>query len=159
MKEVTPFLWFDNEAEEAAKFYVLVFGGNSRIGTVTHYGDQGGKPKGSVMTVTFELNGQRFIALNGGPQFKFNEAVSFTIDCENQDEIDHFWQKLPADGGEIIACGWLKDKYGVTWQVVPAVFWEWADSGNPTAFDRVMTALVTMTKLDLAALQRAWDGN
>lgn len=157
MKEVTPFLWFDNEAEEAAKFYVSVFGRNARIGTVTHYGEQGGKPKGSVMTVTFELNGQRFIALNGGPQFKFNESVSFMINCKDQAEIDHFWEKLPADGGEIIECGWLRDKYGVTWQVVPAVFWEWADSGNATAFERVMTEVVKMTKLDLATMRRAWD--
>ena len=160
MKKVTPFLWFDDEAEQAAKFYISVFGGSSKIATITRYGsgNPSDKPKGSVMTVTFELNGQRFIALNGGPQFKFNEAVSLLIDCDSQAEIDHFWEKLPADGGSIIACGWLKDKFGVTWQVVPAVFWEWADSTDTAAFDRVMKALVTMTKLDLAALQQAWKG-
>ena len=160
MKQITPFLWLDNEAEEAAKFYVSVFGGTSKIGTITRYGEgaHGGKPKGSVMSVGFELKGQEFIALNGGPHFKVNEAISFVVNCDSQTEIDHFWEKLPADGGEIIQCGWLKDKFGVTWQVVPAVFWEWAAAKDTVAFERVMNALVTMEKLDLAALQRAWAG-
>jgi predicted 3-demethylubiquinone-9 3-methyltransferase (glyoxalase superfamily) len=158
MREITPFLWFDNDAEMAARFYVEVFGGRSKIGAITRYGEYGGKPKDTVMTVSFELNGQKFVALNGGPQFTFNESISFVINCETQEEIDYFWEKLSGDGGNVIECGWLKDRFGVAWQVVPAVFWDWVDSPDSIAFERVMNSLVQMRKLDLATLQRAWEG-
>ena len=156
MQRITPFLWFDGQAEEAAKFYISVFK-NSKIKQITHYtGEEPADRKGQVMTVSFELDGQDFVALNGGPQFKFTEAVSFVINCETQEEIDYYWDKLTADGGEEVQCGWLADKYGLSWQVVPAKFWEWAR--NAAALQRVMQALMPMKKLDIAALQKAYDG-
>jgi len=156
MQKITPFLWFDNQAEEAAKFYVSVFK-NSKVKEVTHYtGEEPVGMKGSVMTVVFELNGQEFMALNGGPRFKFTEAVSFVVNCETQKEIDYYWEKLTADGGEEVQCGWLTDKYGLSWQVVPTKIHEWA--GDPARFQRVMGAIMPMKKLDLATLERAYQG-
>lgn len=156
-QNITPFLWFDTQADEAAKFYTSVFPDSKILGT-THYGEHGPGAKGSVMTVAFELNGQRFTALNGGPHFKFNEATSFVINCDTQAEIDDYWAKLTAEGGQEVECGWLKDKYGLSWQVLPRIFWDWADSGDAAAMDRVMAAVMTMRKLDLAKLQAAHDG-
>jgi predicted 3-demethylubiquinone-9 3-methyltransferase (glyoxalase superfamily) len=157
MQKITPFWWFDTQAEEAAKFYVSIFK-NAKINGTTYYSEEGPGPKGSVMTVGFELDGQKFIALNGGPMFKFNESVSFVVNCETQQEIDHYWEKLSSAGGQEVECGWVKDKYGLSWQVVPAVFWEWTEAGDAAAMNRVMHALMQMKKLDLATLQRAHDG-
>ena len=157
MQRITPFLWFDDQAEEAATFYVSVFK-NSKVNGMTHYtGEEPVGRKGGVMTVDFELDGQQFVALNGGPRFKFTEAVSFVINCETQAEIDYYWEKLTADGGEEVQCGWLADKYGLSWQVVPAKFFEeWVK--DAAGLQRVMQALMQMTKLDLATLQKAYDG-
>ena len=155
MQKLTPFLWFDTQAEEAANFYVSVFK-NSKVKEVTRYtGEEPVGTKGSVMTVAFQLAGQEFVALNGGPQFKFTEAVSFVINCETQEEIDYYWEKLTADGGEEVQCGWLTDKYGLSWQVVPTKIHEWA--GDPARFQRVMRAIMPMKKLDLAALEKAYE--
>ncbi|HET9904239.1 MAG TPA: VOC family protein [Xanthobacteraceae bacterium] len=160
MKTVTPCLWFDTEAEEAANFYVSVFR-DGRIKSVTHYGNEGqeihGKPAGSVLVVEFEIFGQAFMALNGGPQFKFDEAVSFQIPCETQDEVDYFWEKLTADGGQAGPCGWLKDKFGLSWQVVPTVLPKMLSDPDGARADRAMKALLQMEKLDIAALQRAYE--
>lgn len=154
MQRITPFLWFEDEAEEAAKFYVSVFR-NSKLGKVARYGESAakasGRPAGSVMTVEFELDGQKFVALNGGPVFKFNESVSFVVNCETQTEIDHYWEKLCA-GGEEVQCGWLKDKYGLSWQIVPSSL---SSLMQGKRADKVMAAILTMKKLDLAALERA----
>ncbi len=159
MRSFTPCLWFDGQAEEAAKFYTSVFK-NSRIKHVSRYGKSAaaasGQPEGSVLTVLFELNGQEFMALNGGPQFKFTEAVSFMVMCENQDEIDHYWAALTEGGGEGQCC-WLKDRYGVSWQIVPTQFMQMMQDRDPARFERVMTALLTMGKPELAALQRAYE--
>ena len=157
MQRITPFLWFDGKAEEAAKFYVSVFK-NSRITQITHYtGEEPSGRKGQVMTVDFELEGEQFVALNGGPQFKFTEAISFVINCGTQEEIDYYWEKLTADGGREVQCGWLADKYGLSWQVVPSMFFaEWAKDAE--GLQRVMHELMQMTKLDLAKLQKAYDG-
>jgi len=157
MQRITPFLWFDDQAEEAATFYVSVFK-NSKVNGMTHYtGEEPVGRKGGVMTVDFELDGQQFVALNGGPRFKFTEAVSFVINCETQAEIDYYWEKLTADGGEEVQCGWLADKYGLSWQVVPTKFFEeWVK--DAAGLQRVMQALMQMTKLDLATLQKAYDG-
>lgn len=156
MQRITPFLWFNDQAEEAAKFYVSVFK-NSRIKEKTHYtGEEPIGAKGSVMTVVFELDGQEFLALNGGPRFKFSEAISFVINCETQSEIDYHWEKLTADGGEEVQCGWLADKFGLSWQVVPVKIAEWA--GDAAGFQRVMQAVMPMKKLDIAILQKAFDG-
>ncbi len=156
MERISPFLWFDGEAEEAAKFYVSIFP-NSKIKSVARYGEAGkevhGRAPGSVMTVAFELDGQRFTALNGGPAHKFNEAVSFVVNCSNQQEIDHYWDRLSA-GGEEIACGWLKDRYGVAWQIVPSVLPKFLQIGGALA-ESVMAALLQMKKLDIAELERA----
>ena len=158
-QKITPCLWFDTQAEDAAKFYVGIFK-NSRIGNVSRFPDAGkeihGKDAGSVMVVEFEIEGQTFTALNGGPQFTFDEAVSFQVMCETQDEIDYYWEKLTAGGGEEVQCGWLTDKYGLSWQVVPEKFGEW--SRNPAGFERVMHVVMPMKKLDLATLQAAYDG-
>jgi predicted 3-demethylubiquinone-9 3-methyltransferase (glyoxalase superfamily) len=158
MKKITPCLWFDDKAEEASKFYVSLVK-NSKIGTVTRYSEESaaasGRPAGSVMTVTFKLNGQEFMALNGGPQFTFSPAVSFMVNCETQKEIDRLWEKL-SEGGEKNVCGWLKDKYGVSWQIVPAVLGKMMKDKNAERTGRVMKALLQMTKLDLKALQRAY---
>lgn len=162
MNKITPCLWFDDNAEDAANFYTSVFK-NSKITHVARYGDAtakaGGRPKGSVLTVTFELDGQPFTALNGGPMFKFNEAVSFMVNCENQDELDHYWNKL-AEGGDARAqqCGWLKDKFGVSWQIVPASIARMMTDPDPEKSNRVMAALLQMKKLDMRALQRAYEG-
>ena len=156
MQRITPFLWFDNQAEEAANFYVSVFK-NSKVKEISRYtGEEPVGKKGSVMTVAFELDGEEFVALNGGPRFKFTEAISFVVNCETQEEIDYYWDKLTADGGEEVQCGWLTDRYGLSWQVVPAKISEWAKVG--TGFQRVMKAIMPMKKLDLAALQAAYDG-
>ena len=156
MQRITPMLWFDGQAEEAAKFYVSVFK-NSKIKQVTHYtGDDLPERKGQVMTVSFELDGQEFTALNGGTQFKFTEAVSFVINCDTQEEIDYYWEKLTADGGEEVQCGWLADKYGLSWQVVPGKFFaEWVK--DPAGLERVMHELMQMKKLDLAKMKKAFE--
>jgi predicted 3-demethylubiquinone-9 3-methyltransferase (glyoxalase superfamily) len=157
MQKITPMLWFDNQAEEAAKFYVSVFK-NSKVKQITHYTrEEFSEKKGQVMTVSFELNGQEFTALNGGPQFKFTEAISFVINCETQEEIDYYWEKLTAGGGKEVECGWLADVYGLFWQVVPAKFFdEWVK--DPAGLERVMHQVIQMTKLDLAKLQKAFAG-
>jgi predicted 3-demethylubiquinone-9 3-methyltransferase (glyoxalase superfamily) len=156
MQKITPFLWFDNQAEEAAQFYTSTFK-NSKILSVSRYGDAGPGPKGSVMVVSFQLEGQQFTALNGGPLFKFNEAFSFVVSCENQQEIDYYWNKLTSDGGRESQCGWLKDKFGFSWQIVPTALGK-LTSGDPQKANRVMQALLQMKKLDIAALEEAAEG-
>ena len=155
-QKITTFLWFDNNAEEAAKFYCSIFK-NSRILNTTHYGDSGAGPKGKVMTVDFELDGQRLTALNGGPTFKFTEAISLVVHCETQDEIDYFWEKLSAEGGQEVECGWVKDKYGLSWQVWPTVLDELFQGGD-SQVDRIMRAVMTMKKLDIEDLKKAAEG-
>jgi len=158
MQKITPMLWFDNQAEEAARFYTSIFK-NSKIRSVTRYGDAcaqaSGRPKGSVMTVSFEIEGQEFVGLNGGPVFKFSEAISFVVNCKTQDEVDEMWAKLTADGGEPGPCGWLKDKYGLSWQVVPTVLFELLESKDAKKAERVMAAMLKMSKLDIEALEQA----
>jgi predicted 3-demethylubiquinone-9 3-methyltransferase (glyoxalase superfamily) len=156
MQKITPFLWFDNKAEEAANFYVSIFK-NSKILNVARYGDAGPGPKGTVLTIDFEIEGQKFIALNGGPQFKFSEAVSFVVNCETQEEIDYFWEKLSA-GGEKLDCGWVKDKYGLSWQVVPTILGELMGGNEPERSNRVMQAILQMQKLEIEPLKRAYEG-
>jgi predicted 3-demethylubiquinone-9 3-methyltransferase (glyoxalase superfamily) len=157
MQKITPMLWFDSEAEEAARFYTSIFK-DSKIKTITRYGDSGaeasGRPKGSVMTVSFEIEGQEFTGLNGGPQFKFSEAVSFVVNCKTQKEIDELWAKLTAGGGQPGPCGWLKDRFGLSWQVVPAVMDELM-KGDPKKAERVMAALMKMSKIDVETLEEA----
>ncbi|HEX9455513.1 MAG TPA: VOC family protein [Candidatus Binatia bacterium] len=153
MSKITPFLWFDDKAEEAMNFYVSIFK-NSKAGSVARYGEAGPGPKGSVMSVTFELDGQEFFALNGGPHFTFSPAVSFFINCETQQEVDELWEKLSA-GGEKQRCGWLKDKYGLSWQVVPAVLTELLHDKDPAKSKNVMEAMMQMEKLDIEKLRRA----
>lgn len=158
MKKVNAFLWFDSEAEEAAKFYIGIFK-NSKIGRITHYPKEAaekiGRTPGSVMTVEFKLDGVEIVALNGGPMFKFTEAISLNVNCENQEEIDYFWEKLSADGGSTGPCGWLKDKFGLSWQVSPVVLGDMlADPDKPKA-ERVMNAMMEMDKIDIAALEKA----
>jgi predicted 3-demethylubiquinone-9 3-methyltransferase (glyoxalase superfamily) len=155
MQKITPCLWFDTEGEEAANFYVSLFR-NSRVLEVSRYGEAGPRPAGSVMTVSFELDGQQFVALNGGPEFTFNEAVSFQISCQGQDEVDHFWNGL-SEGGEPGPCGWLKDRYGVSWQVVPTALGELLADPDPERAQRVMKAMLSMGKIEVAALERAAD--
>jgi predicted 3-demethylubiquinone-9 3-methyltransferase (glyoxalase superfamily) len=150
-QKITPFLWFDSNAEEAMNFYVSVFK-NSKVVTITRYGDAGPGPKGSVLTASFELEGQKFVALNGGPRFKFTESISFVINCENQQEIDYFWNKLTGNGGQESMCGWLKDKYGLSWQVVPV---ELPSLLTGDKSNEVMQAIMQMKKLDLHQLKRA----
>jgi len=156
MPGISPFLWFDTQAEEAANFYVGIFP-NSKIVTVSRYGESGPGPAGSVMTVVFELDGRQFIALNGGPTFRFNEAVSFSVACASQEEVDHYWQALTA-GGEEGPCGWLKDRYGLSWQVNPIALGRMLSDPDPVRAKRVMEAMLKMKKIDTAALQRAYDG-
>lgn len=156
MRKITPFLWFDGQAEEAANLYVSLFG-NSRILTVTRCGDAGPGPKGTVMTIAFELDGQAFIALNGGPQFKFTEAVSLFVNCETQEEVDHLWEKLSA-GGSKERCGWLKDKFGLSWQIVPAALSEMLRDQDAAKSKRVMEAMLRMQKIDIGVLKQAYDG-
>jgi len=162
-KKITPCLWFDDQAEEAAQFYTGIFK-NSEIVSISRYGEAGheihGKPAGSVLTVEFQLDGQRFTALNGGPYFKFNEAVSFQVWCGTQEEVDYYWEKLSAGGDERAQqCGWLKDRYGVSWQVVPTVMSEMAGDPNSEKSQRAMKAMLQMKKLDIAELQRAYAGS
>ena len=156
MQKITPFLWFDNQAEEAMNFYVSIFK-NSKIGQVSRYGDAGPGPKGSFMVGTFSLEGQEFMVLNGGPHYKLTPAFSLVVNCETQDEIDYYWNKLTAGGTEV-QCGWLTDKFGVSWQIVPAVFAKLMGSGDPEKSNRVMQALFKMKKLIIADLQKAYDG-
>jgi len=160
MQKITPFLWFDNKAEEAAKFYVSIFK-NSRIGNISRYGDAGaavsGRPKGTVMVVTFQLDGQEFLALNGGPQFRFTEAISLVVNCETQQEIDELWEKL-SEGGAKNQCGWLKDKYGLSWQIVPTVMGKLMQDKDAEKANRVMKAMLQMHKIDIKLLKQAYDG-
>ncbi|HEU4343035.1 MAG TPA: VOC family protein [Candidatus Binatia bacterium] len=161
MQTITPCLWFDSNAEEAAKFYTSVFK-NSQIGKISRYGKEGyeihGKPEGTVLTVEFELNGQTFTALNGGPAFKFNEAVSFQVRCESQNEVDYYWEKLSQGGDERAQqCGWLKDKYGVSWQIVPTVLGEMLQDKDTKKSERVMKAMLQMKKLDIDKLKQAYQ--
>ncbi len=159
MQKITPFLWFDTQAEEAANFYVSVFK-DSKIDAVTRYPASGaeasGQPEGSVMTVVFKINGQDFVAINGGAAFHFTEAVSFVVNCDTQAEIDYFWEKL-SDGGEKSVCGWLKDKYGLSWQITPTAMEEWIGGDDAAQTERVMKVMMQMTKLDMAALKQAYD--
>jgi predicted 3-demethylubiquinone-9 3-methyltransferase (glyoxalase superfamily) len=156
MQKITPFLWFDTQAEEAAKFYASIFP-NSRILKTARYGEAGPGPKGSVMTIEFELDGQRMIALNGGPHFKFTEAISLSVDCRDQKEVDHYWSKL-SQGGQESMCGWLKDRYGLSWQVNPAILGELFADPDAKKAKRVMEAMLKMKKIDIAALKRAYEG-
>jgi predicted 3-demethylubiquinone-9 3-methyltransferase (glyoxalase superfamily) len=153
MQKITPCLWFDTEGEEAASFYTSVFP-NSRIVEVARYGSAGPRPEGTVMTVTFELGGQRFVALNGGPDFTFNEAISFQVDCKDQEEVDFFWSRL-SEGGEEGPCGWLKDRFGVSWQIVPAVLPKLLGDPDREKSQRVMQAMLSMGKIEIAGLERA----
>ena len=155
-----PFLWFDDQAEEAAKFYASIFK-NSKIGRIFRYTDEAaektGRTVGSVLTIEFEIEGQKFVALNGGPRFKFNESVSFVVNCESQDEVDYFWDKLTADGGEGSACGWLKDKFGLSWQVVPTVLIDMLHDKDSKKSERVMNAMLQMKKIEIKTLQQAYE--
>jgi predicted 3-demethylubiquinone-9 3-methyltransferase (glyoxalase superfamily) len=158
IQKITPFLWFDDNAEEAAKFYTSIFK-NSKIIDIAYYGESAaevsGRPKGTVMTVTFELEGQRFMALNGGPIFKFSQAISFLVSCKTQQEVDDLWEML-STGGEIEQCGWLKDKFGVSWQIVPSVLGEMMQDKNADKSEKVMKALIQMKKIDIQSLQKAY---
>jgi predicted 3-demethylubiquinone-9 3-methyltransferase (glyoxalase superfamily) len=159
MQKITPFLWFDNKAEEAAKFYVSIFK-NSKIGSITHYGEAGakvsGKPKGTAMVVTFQLNGQEFMALNGGPHFKFTEAISLVVNCQTQKEVDRMWEKL-SEGGEEGQCGWLKDKYGLSWPIVPTILGKMTQNKDAQKSERVMSAMLKMRKIDVNTLKQAYE--
>jgi len=156
MQKITPFLWFNDNAEEAVKFYVSLFK-NSKIETIARYGDAGPGPKGTVMSLTFQLEGQEFMALNGGPVFTFSPAISFFVDCETQEEIDMLWEKL-SEGGEKQQCGWLRDRFGITWQIVPSILGKLTNDKDPEKSKRVVQAMLQMHKLDIAGLQRAYDG-
>jgi len=153
--KITPFLWFDDKAEEAMNFYVSIFK-NSKVGSVTRYGDAGPGPKGTVMSATFQLDGQDFFALNGGPLFKFTEAISFVVNCETQEEVDELWEKLTAGGGAPQRCGWLKDKYGLSWQIIPKALGEMLGDKNPQKSQRVMQAMLQMNKIDIQRLKEAY---
>jgi len=159
-QKITPFLWFDDKAEEAAKFYTSIFK-NSKIGDIVRYDEEAakptGRPPGTVMVVDFQLDGQEFVALNGGPVFTFTEAVSFVVNCENQEEVDYFWSKL-SSGGEESRCGWLKDKFGLSWQVVPTVLPKMLQDKDAARAKRVMHAMLQMDKIDIATLKKAYDG-
>src|SRR5213078_4654899 len=163
MQKITPFLWFDDQAEEAANFYTSIFK-NSRVGNILRYGEEvakvseSGRPVGSVLTIEFEIAGQKFVALNGGPQFKFNESVSFAVNCGTQEEVDYFWEKLTSDGGEESACGWLKDKFGLSWQITPTVLIEMLHDKDPQKSERVMNAMMEMGKIDISKLKEAYAG-
>ncbi len=153
MQKITPFLWFDTQAEEAANFYVSIFK-NSKIGTIRRYGEAGPGPKGSVMTITFQIEGQDFVALNGGPVFKFTPAISFFVDCQTQEEVDQLWAKL-SEGGRTDQCGWLQDKFGVSWQIIPNVLMKLLGDPDPAKSSRVMKAMLQMQKIDIKLLQQA----
>ena len=156
MQKITPFLWFDHQAEEAAKFYVSLFK-NSKVLSVSRYGDAGPGPKGTVMVAAFQLDGQEFLALNGGPQFKFSPAISLVVNCETQEEVDNLWEKL-SEAGQKQQCGWLQDKYGLSWQIVPTVLLEMLGDKDPEKAKRVMHAMLQMTKMDIKTLKQAYDG-
>lgn len=156
MQKITPFLWFDSNAEEAANFYTSIFK-NSKLLNVARYGEAGPGPKGSAMTVTFQLDGQQFIALNGGPHYTFSPAISFFVNCETQAEVDEFWNKLSA-GGKEVQCGWLQDKFGVSWQIIPKALMELMSDKDPVKSQRVFKAMLQMTKIDIAGLKRAYRG-
>ena len=153
MQKITPCLWFDTQGEQAAKFYTTVFS-NSRIVDIARYGAAGPRPEGTVMTVTFELDGQRFVALNGGPEFTFNEAISFQVSCQTQEEVDYFWDKL-SEGGQEGPCGWLKDRYGVSWQIVPTALVELLSVPDPAKWQEAMKAMLGMHKIDIDAIRQA----
>jgi predicted 3-demethylubiquinone-9 3-methyltransferase (glyoxalase superfamily) len=155
MQKITPFLWFNDQAEEAMNFYVSIFK-NSKIGSITRYGDAGPGPKGSVMAATFQLEGQDFFALNGGPQFQFTPAISFFVNCETQEEVDELWEKLSASGRKD-RCGWLQDKYGLSWQIIPSVLNTMLRDKNPAKAYKVMQAMLQMDKIDIARLKQAYD--
>jgi predicted 3-demethylubiquinone-9 3-methyltransferase (glyoxalase superfamily) len=155
MQKITPFLWFDGNAEEAANFYISIFK-NSKMGKISRYGDAGPGPKGSVMSVTFQIEGQEFFALNGGPQFKFTPAISFFVNCESQKEVDELWEKLSA-GGRTDRCGWLQDKFGVSWQIIPTVLGQLLGDKDPQRAKRAMQAMLQMTKIDIEKLQQATE--
>ena len=157
MQKITPFLWFDNNAEEAMNFYTSVFK-NSKIGKVTRYPEGSPGPAGSVMTGSIQLEGQEFLLLNGGPLFKFTEAISFVVNCETQDEVDQYWNKLTADGGQEVQCGWLKDKFGLSWQIVPTILPKLLADEDKNKSKKVMEAMLKMKKIDITALQRAAAG-
>jgi two-component system sensor histidine kinase QseC len=157
MEPIYPCIWFDNQAQEAAEFYTSVFK-NSKINATSHYGENMHLPAGTVMTVEFELNGRKFLALNGGPVFKPNEAISLVVECDNQQEIDELWTKLTAKGGKEVQCGWLTDRYGVSWQITPAIMSQWLNDKDQERTNRVMQALMKMVKLDIATLKAAYEG-
>ena len=161
MQKITPFLWFDHQAEEAAKFYTSVFK-NSKVGKILRYDEAtakaAGGPVGSVLTIEFEIEGQKFTALNGGPQFKFNESVSFVVECKTQEEVDYFWEKLTAGGGQESECGWLKDKFGLSWQVTPTVLIDMLNDKDPKKAGRVMKAMMQMQKIEINKLKAAYAG-
>ena len=157
MQKITPFLWFDNNAEEASNFYVSIFK-NSKVLSVSRYGDAGPGPKGTVMVTEFQIDGQKFVALNGGPRFKFTEAISFVINCDTQKEVEYFWDKL-SKGGEKSRCGWQKDKLGLWWQVVPTVLGKLMSDSDPEKVKRVTEAMLRMDRIDIEPLQRAYAGN
>ena len=156
MQKITPFLWFDNNAEEAMNFYTSIFK-NSKVLTVSRYGEAGPGPSGTVMTAEFELEGQEFVALNGGPRFQFTEAISFVVNCETQEEVDYFWARL-SEGGQKSRCGWLKDKFGLWWQVVPVILAELMNDKDPEKSKRVMQSMLTMNKIEIEPLKRAHEG-
>ena len=155
VQKITPFLWFDRQAEEAARFYTSIFE-SAKIVSLTRYGEAGPGPRGSVMTVAFQLDGQEFVALNGGPQFKFTEATSFVVNCDTQEEVDRFWEKL-SEGGQEVQCGWLKDRYGLSWQIVPVVLSQMLQDKDPQKSQRVMKALLQMKKIDIGRLKKAYE--
>ena len=161
MQKITPSLWFDHQAEEAAKFYTSIFK-NSKAGRILRYSERAaektGRPIGSVLTIEFEIESQKFVALNGGPLFKFNESISFVVNCETQEEVDYFWEKLTADGGEESACGWLKDKFGVSWQIVPTVLIDMLHDKDSEKSERVTNAMLQMQKIDMSKLKTAYEG-
>jgi len=161
MQKITPFLWFDDQAEQAAKFYTSVFK-NSKVGRILRYDEASaktaGRPAGSVLTIEFEIGGQKFTALNGGPQFKFNESVSFVVNCETQNEVDYFWEKLTAGGGQESECGWLKDKFGLSWQITPTVLIDMLNDKDPKKAGQVMKAMMQMQKIEINKLKAAYAG-
>jgi predicted 3-demethylubiquinone-9 3-methyltransferase (glyoxalase superfamily) len=157
MPKISPFLWFDTQAEEAANLYTSIFP-NSKILAIARYGDAGPGPKGSVMTVQFQLDGQEIIALNGGPIYKFTEAISLSVDCKSQEEVDRYWTQLTANGGQEGPCGWLKDKFGLSWQITPAVLSQMLSDNDRKKAARVMEAMMKMKKIDIGALKRAYAG-
>ena len=161
MQKITPFLWFDDQAEDAVNFYTSLFK-NSKIVRILRYteeaAEKSGRPVGSVLTIEFEIEGQKFVALNGGPLFKFNESISFVVNCETQEEVDYFWGKLTADGGEESQCGWLKDKFGLSWQVTPTVLIDMLHDKDPEKAERVMKAMLQMQKIEIPKLKAAYGG-